>query len=511
MPLPLAALLADLPGLRRTFGDLSGLLVSDVQLDSRRVLRGSVFVVAPGRHEHDDHVPEALARGATAVVVPAGREPPPGVPGAEVEDPRAAFSRLAAAIHGRPSERLRVVGVTGTNGKTTVAAMTAQALGAGGLRVAHWTTDGVWSGRRRFRPVFTTPEASDLHRFLQEAADAGCTEACIEVSSHAVVARRVADVRFAAGAVTGVTPDHIDFHGSFEAYLEAKAAFLRSLPPGAPCLFNRDDDGACRAAAGIAAEAVSYGFHADADLRGTDPDVRPDGAACTVEAGARLRGLWPAAAALPGPVRLELPITGRHNLQNGLCALGLALALGVPGEAALGALRQLRPPARRLAMRRIGPYTLVDDVAMNEASFDAVLAAVAATGAVGVVAVVALRGNRGEEIQARIARTLARWQPHLRFGPLLVSLSHTALAEYDLDHRVRPEEVTAFTAAAGSGGLACEVFEELDAAVDAALVRLRPGGTLLLLGTFGMDRGLALAERRLGVEAPPDHPPPVLG
>ena len=510
MALPLAALLAGLPGLRRTFGDPGAVAVRDVQLDSRRVEPGALFVVAPGHQDITDHVPEALSRGATALVVPVGCDPPPGVPGAEVEDPRAAFSRLAAELHGRPSERLRVVGVTGTNGKTTVAAMAAQALSAGGRRVAHWTTDGVWSGRRRFRPVFTTPEASDLHLFLREALEAGCTEACIEVSSHAVVARRVADVRFAAGAVTGVTPDHLDFHGSFEAYLEAKAAFLRSLPPGAPCLFNRDDAGACRAAAGIAATAVSCGFHPESDLRGTDPDVRPDGAACTVVEGPRLRSLLPGRS-LPGPVRLELPVTGRHNLQNGLCALGLALGLGVPADAALGALRRFRPPARRLAFRHLGPYTLVDDVAMNEASFDAVLGAVADTGPADVVAVVALRGNRGEEVQARIARTLARWEARLGFGPLLLSLSRTAVADYDLDHRVRSEEVAAFTEAAAEGGLACRVYEELDAAVGAALERLRPGGILLLLGTFGMDRGVAVAARRLGVEAPPEHPPPVLG
>ncbi len=521
MACPLSVLFSALEG--SPSGETREVTVTGLHVDSRRVEPGHLFVDAaePGG-AGGAHVADAVRRGAVALVLPPGTDGPPGVPAVVVADPRAAFSRLADVFYGHPSADLRVLGVTGSNGKTTVASMLAQSLRECGVAAAHWTTDEVWSGARRFRPVFTTPEAGDLHRFLREALEAGRTHASIEVSSHAVVARRVADVRFAGGAVTGITPDHIDFHGTFEAYLEAKAQFLRMLPEGAACLYNGDDGGARRAVVGLRATTLSYGESAAADLRADGARTGAGGASCTVHFAARARDALAAMAArartgAPSPIppppvlTLGVPVPGLHNLLNALAALGLAVAMGVPAEDAATALGRFQPPARRLAMRHVGGHLLIDDVAMNEASFDAVLAAVAAMGLPRLVVVVALRGHRGTDVQRRIADTLSRWNRRLRFAPLVASLSRTAVTAYSADHQVRPEELDAFLEAAAAGGLTCDLYQELEEAVGAAVGRLGPEGALLLLGTFGMDAGLALALRLLGGEALPPHPAPRLG
>jgi UDP-N-acetylmuramoyl-L-alanyl-D-glutamate--2,6-diaminopimelate ligase len=501
----LTALLQGLAGER--VGPWDGVEVTGIAVDSRRVLPGYLFAALPGTRAHGvDYVADALARGAKSLILPRGTSPPPGVAALLVDDPRAAVSAAAAAFYGHPSTRLHVIGVTGSNGKTTTVCMVAQVFTAAGRPAAWWSTNEVFSGKRRFRPALTTPDAPGLQRFLREAVDAGMSAAAIEVSSHAAEQRRVEDVRFAGGVVTMVSPDHLDYHGSFAAYLAAKRRFIQALPPEALCVFNADDPGARAVAEGTRARRLTFGFSPGADLRAADPEVSLSSSRCTVHIGADLAARLPVG---PGPLRLTLPLAGRHNLLNGLAALAVALDAGIPATVALDALASFVPPARRLAVRRVGPYVILDDVAMNEGSFDAVFATVAELGCPQLVVVVALRGNRGPEVNARVATTLARWDRLLHFGPVIATLSCTAVARYSLDYQVRPEEAEAFAAAARAHGLEPEVFPELADAVAAAVRRLRPGGTLLLLGTFGMDDGADLACRLLGSdEAAVRYPEP---
>jgi len=503
MTKPLGVLLRTVPGL--PFGRCEGVSVTGIEIDSRRVEARNLFVALRGlRDDGTAFVAEAVRRGAGAVLLPAGCFPPSGVAGMLVDNPRAALAAVASAFYGHPSRDVRVMGVTGSNGKTTVAYMLTQILEAGGRRTGYWTTNEVSSGARRFRPALTTPEAHDMQRFLREVRDAGMAHACIEVSSHAAAQQRIAGVRFAVGMVTPVTPDHLDYHGTFEAYLAAKRSFIEGLPPDAVCVYSADDPGACRVAEGAGCTALPCGFGPGAAIRGAEVRIHAGAAECAV-GGAQALGPG-------GPLRLKIPVTGRHNLQNALVALGAALAAGVPAERALEALARFRPPPRRLRIRRVGVYTLIDDVAMNEASFDAVCAAVAELDFPQLVVVVALRGNRGPGVNAAIAASLARWNRRLGFAPLIVSQSRAAVARYSLDYRVRSEEVQAFEAAAAGAGLPVRLFGELADAIAAGTGRLRPGGALLLLGTFGMDEGPALAAGALGAtDGAERFPPPTRG
>jgi len=495
----LRCVLGGLPGVVR--GDWGPCTVSGLTLDSRRVQPGDLFAALPGRQlDGRDFVPAALRAGAAALLLGPGDTAPPGIPALAAEDPRGALAVASARLHGRPSLALDVFGVTGTNGKTTVAALLSHLLRACGRPCGHWTTNEVQSGARTFRPALTTPEAPDVQRFLAEVRAAGWSAAAMEVSSHAIAERRIAEVRFRAAAVTNVTADHLDFHGTVQAYRETKRRFLVSLPAEAACLVNADDPGAVAAAAGTAARVTTYGLGEGAALRAS--------AVVCSSTGCRAQVHVPGVAA---PLDLRVPLPGRHNLANALAGLGLALEAGVDPAQAAEAVASFLPPPRRLALRRIGAYSLIDDVAMNAAGFEAVCATVAGLGFAQVAAVLALRGRRGPEVNAEIAACLARWAPALGLDLLTVSLSRGALRRYVPDQQVQPDELEAFAGAAAAGGLAIEVHAELDEAIGSAMGRLGPGGALLLLGTFGMDEGTAIATRLLGGAPGAGYPAPALG
>ena len=497
MPPRLSELCRGLTG--EPFGNWEGVTVGGIVLDSRRARPGDLFAALPG-HTHDgtSFIQEALHRGAQTLLLPWGTPPPPGIPGLASPHPRRTLSGLAAAFYGHPSRRVRVYGITGSNGKTTVATMLAQILNAGGCPTGLWSTDHVDSGIRRFRPALTTPEAPDLHRFLQEVESADMEAACIEVSSHSVVQERISDVRFAGGAITSVTPDHLDFHGTFEAYLAAKRAFLRALPASAIVAYHADEPGASRAVEGIAARRIACGFESGAAIQASAVETAATGVWARLSIARELADISPAFAAAPPDADLALPLPGRHNLANAMLATALALAAGVRFPVIRQALAAFTPPARRLRIERIGGRLVCDDVAMNQASFDAVFQTFAELELPELVVVVALRGNRGPGVNADIAGRLARWNRRLDFAPVVVTLSRQALGRYPLDYQVRPEEEAAFLDVLRDEGVSYRLHDELDAAVADAASRLHAEGALLLLGTFGMDDGLHCARRILG-------------
>ncbi len=502
----LAALLEGVQGERA--GRFDDRVVTALVTDSRRAGPGAVFFALAGESGHGlRHVADALRRGAVAVVVPAGARPPEGAPALIVSDPGALLPPLAARLYGRPGERLRLCGITGTNGKTTTALMTSAVMAGGGLSTGHWTTTEVRVGGAFFRPFWTTPPPPDLQRFLAACIDDGARAAVLEVSSHAVVLGRIAGLRFDVGTATNLSPDHLDFHGDFASYAAAKRAFIHALDEEAVAILNADDPEVWRFREGARARVLGFGTGSEADVRITALEARGEGTRLIAAIGPTdLR---------PGGVRdlsLALALPGVHNAMNAAAALAAGLGRGLDAARVVAALEAFPPPPRRLESKRIGPYTVTNDVAMNEASYDTVLRWAAASGHDQVVAVCALRGHRGAEVSRAIARVFARHAGRLGLSPLIVSLSRDKLAAMSVDHRVRDEEVEAFLAVLRESGVGAEVHAGLAEAVESAVARLRPGGLLLLLGTFGMDAGPRLAEealcQRLGVK--PGPPPPYL-
>ncbi|MEQ1758266.1 MAG: UDP-N-acetylmuramoyl-L-alanyl-D-glutamate--2,6-diaminopimelate ligase [Vicinamibacterales bacterium] len=291
-------------------------LCAGVTSDSRKVVANGVFVALQGRaFDGLQFVDDALAAGAVAVV----SERPATVAGVvwmQVPDARRALALLADAFFGHPSQHLRVVGITGTNGKTTTSYLVRAILEASGVSCGLMGTIGHNVGGRDVPATRTTQEATDVQAMMRDMVDAGSAACVMEVTSHALALHRVDGIRFEVAVFTNLTRDHLDFHGDMESYFGAKRRLFEMLPAEAPGVVNIDDPRGA-ALAGTTARTITYGINRPAD-------VSPGPLSFTVD------GLTFDARTPAGVVHVRSRLVGRVNVYNILAAIGTALALDVP-------------------------------------------------------------------------------------------------------------------------------------------------------------------------------------
>jgi UDP-N-acetylmuramoyl-L-alanyl-D-glutamate--2,6-diaminopimelate ligase len=252
-----------------TRGD-TGVEIGGIRSDSRLVQPGDLFVAVRGlQSDGHEFIPAALEKGAAAVVA----ETLPEVSGTQgaafvrVTDSAEALGLLADEWYGRPSQALELIGITGTNGKTTSVTLLYQLFSGMGYTVGLIGTVENRIGHHLVPSTHTTPDALSLHRLLREMADAGCTQVFMEVSSHAVEQRRIAGVRFRGGVFTNLTHDHLDYHGTFAAYRDAKKKFFDLLPAAAFALTNADDRNGAFLLQNTRARRHTYGLKTPADFK----------------------------------------------------------------------------------------------------------------------------------------------------------------------------------------------------------------------------------------------------
>jgi UDP-N-acetylmuramoyl-L-alanyl-D-glutamate--2,6-diaminopimelate ligase len=301
----------------------SAMPVTGVTYDSRRVTSGAVFVALRGlQHDGVRFVQDAIARGASAVVseipAPAGT----AVPWIRVGDARDALAALAAEYFRHPSEALTLVGITGTNGKTTTSYVLASIFEAAGLRSGRIGTIGYSIGDREIEAARTTPEAPELQHMLREMVSRGCAACVMEVSSHALALKRADHLRFSAAIFTNLTRDHLDFHHDMEDYFQAKRRLFELLPAEGVGVVNLDDRRGAAFAA-VAKRPVTFAINAPADVTASALSLSLDG----LEFQARTPR---------GTLHVRSRLVGRPNAYNILAALSTAMALDVP----FGAIEQ---------------------------------------------------------------------------------------------------------------------------------------------------------------------------
>jgi UDP-N-acetylmuramoyl-L-alanyl-D-glutamate--2,6-diaminopimelate ligase len=340
--------------------------------DSRGVEPGNLFVAVKGlRVDGHDFIGQVVERGAAAVAVerPVGELP---IPQLIVDRGAASLASAAAWWYGDPSRRLLTVGVTGTNGKTTTSFLAAAGLAGAGFATGLIGTIGIRVGGQ-FVPNTepnTTPGALTLQRILREMVDAGEQAVVIETSSHGLAADRVASVDYDGAIFTNLSHEHLDFHGTFDAYRWAKVSLFERLPErakgGRPGLgvVNADDPHAnafVDATRGAKALAVTYGERPEADLRITGVGADASGTHVKLVADGRSR-------------KLHLLLPGRFNAHNALAVLGLAHGWGLDLDAVSSALEAVPGVPGRMERIDVGqPFMVVVDYAHTSASLDAVL------------------------------------------------------------------------------------------------------------------------------------------
>ncbi len=378
----LSALLERLPSAELALGD-PALDVSEVTHDSRRVAANALFVAIRGLASDGNRFVEAARRKGAAAVCSEERAQGEGA-WIRVKDAREALAVFSAAILGDPAEGLDLVGITGTNGKTTTAYLVDSALRTAGEPCGLVSTIEYRVGGSMTPAARTTPESADLQTLFREMVDAGCRRAVLEVSSHALALKRVHGLTFRVAVFTNLTRDHLDFHGDLDAYFAAKKILFESLlRPDGRAIVNIDDDRSRELIAASRAAVWTYSVDNPA------ADLFADEVQLSLT-GTRFRARTPA-----GALAIETPLIGRFNVRNALAALGAALALGLELEVAgrgVAALRGVPGRAERVLAGQ--DFTVLVDYAHTDDGLKNLLETVRALKPARLITVFGCGGDR---------------------------------------------------------------------------------------------------------------------
>ncbi|MEN8181138.1 MAG: UDP-N-acetylmuramoyl-L-alanyl-D-glutamate--2,6-diaminopimelate ligase [Myxococcota bacterium] len=380
--------------------------IRNLCIDSRRVAPGDLFVALPGAEtDGHDHVPEALSLGASALLLERSvPDLPDDVARAFAPDTRRALAPLAAQFFGHPSRRLELVGVTGTNGKTSTTYLVESILARAGRSVGLIGTVEMRYAEVHQRTLNTTPESIDLQRTLRAMLDRGIEAVAMEVSSHGVALGRIDGCRFAIVACTNVTQDHLDFHRTMEEYLDTKLQFFRRfLAPDGLAVVNADD----ASAAAFEAAAKEAGARL---LRVSRRAGQGDVTLC--EADVQLGGTRARLQLPDGSLETRLPLLGDFNLENMLVATAVAVGLGVPREdiaAGLSSCPQVPGRVERVGPESPGLPTVLVDYAHTPDAVEKLLAAVRPLAQGRLIALFGCGGDRDRGKRRLMAEAVARY------------------------------------------------------------------------------------------------------
>ena len=444
-PVTLARLAAVSSG--RVLGD-PATEVQDVTHDSRHAGPGDLFVAMRGAHRDGHEFVPTCAAGAACVERPVDA----GIPQLVVGDTRAAISVLAAEVHGHPSADVPVVGITGTNGKTTVAHMLAAIVEAGGGVPGVAGTVGARIGGRHIQQTRTSPEASDFQRLLREMVDSGVTLAAVEVSSHALAFGRTASTRFAAVAFTNLSQDHLDLHGDMESYFAAKASLFEDA--SVPAVVNVDDPWGRRLAGSFAGPVVAVG-------------AGEAFSATNVEAGI-LASTFDLAT--PGGVRsVRLPFGGLFNVENAVMAAALGATQGFDLEAIVGGLENVNPiPGRMEPVRAGQDAAIIVDYAHTPDGIAHVVDSVRPLVAGRIILVIGAGGDRDADKRPAMGRA--------------ASAADVALITSDNPRSEDPDSIIKAVMSGADGPARVIVEPDRRLAIMAAVTEAEAGDAVLILG-----------------------------
>lgn len=450
-------------------------VVTGVQHDSRQVVARDLFVAVQGEHaDGAAFVDDARTRGAAAVVT--RRRLPIEIPQLIARDPRRALGRAARIVYGDPTRDIGVVGITGTNGKTTTAWLLEAAIARAGGTPALMGTLGVRAPGIEHALLHTTPEADDVMRFARRATDNGATHLVMEVSSHGLALHRVDEVQFDVAAFTNLSQDHLDFHGDLESYGRAKAKLFLELDIQAAVL-NVDDAFGARLAEQVAAREAIRTWRCSAN-----PSTEAEVSLRACDVGASGTELL---VALPSEeVRFSTTLVGAHNVENLLVALGSGVALGLPADRIAAGLSQSQgAPGRLERIAGLANVNVFVDYAHTPDALRRVLETVRKVTEGRVIAVFGCGGDRDRTKRALMGRSAGD------LADIVVLTSDNPRSESpghildDIEPGIRSSGQRRI-APSDASGASRGYFVEADrrAAIELAISAARAGDTVLIAG-----------------------------
>lgn len=436
--------------------------ITGVQLDSRRIDRGNLFFALRGQHADGERfVPQAVERGACAIVA---ASPRPAVLARDVawvrvDNPRLVTGPISREFFGRPDEAMTLVGITGTNGKTTVSYMVQAIAQAAGKRAGRIGTTGFAFADFEEPLARTTPEATELFAVLDRMRRAGAELVAMEVSSHALSLGRVTAANFALGVFLNLTRDHLDYYADEEAYFEAKAGLFDALGPDRRAVVPADSSWGERLAARTRAPVLRFGRTPNADVRLTDEECRIDGSSATLSGP-------------EGSFAIEISLPGRFNLDNAAAAAACAMSLGLGFQAIAEGLRGLPGvPGRVQRIDRGQPFDVWVDYAHTPDALGRMLGLARQLTRRRLLVVFGCGGDRDRGKRVEMGRTVAR------HADISFITSDNPRGE---DPRKIVDEVRAGAEQVAGAELRCHVDRR--EAIAAALGEAKPGDLVVLAG-----------------------------
>ena len=436
--------------------------VTGVACDSRRVKPGTLFVAIPGsREDGSRYVEDALRRGASAIVAQSNIPVPRDTSFIGVEDAHRALAEISCAFYGHPSSRIPVVGITGTNGKTTTSFMLRDILRAAGRRPGLIGTVEYEIGERRIPAGRTTPEAPEIQYMLDAMIHEDCGGAVMEVSSHALDQKRVWGVDFDVAVFTNLTQDHLDYHGTMDRYFAAKSLLFQGLgrmEKSATAVINIDDPwGQALAQMGGAYETITYGLHEAAMVQATEIECGPDGSAF------ELMSPW-------GATAIRLPVVGRYNVHNALAALAAGGAMAIPLDVMVPALQSFQPaPGRMEPVPHHGGFRVLIDYAHTPDALAHAVATLREVTEQRLIVVFGCGGDRDRGKRPRMAAAAAAEADHV-------------IVTSDNPRSEDPAVIARDIEAGFPSGAHHETELDRETAIARALRMARPGDVVLIAG-----------------------------
>jgi UDP-N-acetylmuramoyl-L-alanyl-D-glutamate--2,6-diaminopimelate ligase len=452
----LSELVRGLPGVRSVQGDAD---VKRVSIDSRNVATGDLFVCLPGeKADSHEYIAQALAAGAIGAVVSDGRFATG--PGARVlvDDATDSCWRICKRLYGDPSRAMKVIGVTGTNGKTTVAWLLAQALNSLGVKAGYVGTLGAWIGGELKPTNHTTAFSPELNETLRRAVGAGHEALVLEVSSHALSQRRVDGIEFDVGVFTNLSQDHLDYHKDLDDYFKSKLRLFKGLPTSKRlrAVVNADDDYGLRLLAECP-DALSFGSSELAEIRLRGSEVSMDKLAFEAE----YRGAI---------ISATVPFGGKFNVSNCLAVIGALIALGNDPSAAGATLASIRPaPGRFEAVRGEADFKVIVDYAHTPDALEKLLLSVRDLMPNRVITVFGCGGDRDRSKRPKMAAAAS-------------ALSDIVYVTSDNPRTEEPIEIIHEILPGIKGGTECRVEVDRAAAIGAAIAEAQGGDVVVIAG-----------------------------
>mgnify|MGYP000007274302 CR=1 FL=1 len=396
--------------------------VTGISYDSRRVAVGHVFIATMGEKvDGHSYIEQALARGASAVVYERNGFTAGKAAKVQVADSRKAMAQLAATFYEHPDRKLKVVGVTGTNGKTTVGFMIKHLLEEAGHKTGLLGTVRYEIGDRVIPASRTTPEALEVFEYMAQMVKSGCEAVVMEVSSHALVQKRAFGIDFDVAVFTNLTQDHLDYHKTMDQYFEAKAILFRNLGTGekkGTAVLNTDDARGSYLAnkAGLNATIVTYGLEGDPSLKAQKVALTREGTTFELHTAGH-------------DYQVEMPLIGRHNISNLVAAIGAVHALGVPyGKLTRSSKKMRGVPGRLEPVFSAAPFSVFVDYAHTDDALENVLRTIREIKPGRVLLVFGCGGNRDTK-------------KRLLMGKVAAELADHTIITTDNPRKEKPEEI----------------------------------------------------------------------